>query len=183
MTRDEQITAALAELAPPPARRDQCRRSIAVVLEWVDTQCKAVSVNKFFVSKRGKAQIRRYRNASMEVQAAYDAFDPSIVRWFSLAEVASIKGIPTVIDREIEKADHLIKPSPSPKRDAVRPKTAVRAAYSLLVKWGHEPAVTRGGKWEKLARILAGGPIYVFEHMRTYHTYLADHRAADRTRA
>jgi hypothetical protein len=183
MTRDEQITAALAELAPPRARRDQCRRSIALVLDWVDRQCKAVNINKFFVSKRGKAQIRRYRDAWMEVQAAYDAFDPSIVRWFSLAEVASIEGIPTVVDREIEKADHLIKPSPRPKRDAVRAKAAVRAAYSLLVKWGHQPAVTRGGKWEKLSQILAGGPIYVFEHMRTYRAYLADQRAADRTRA
>jgi len=183
VTRDKQITAALAELAPPRARRDQCRRSIALVLDWLDAQCKAVSVNKFFVSKRGKAQIQRYRNALMEVRAAYGAFDSSIVRWFSLAELASIEGIPTVIDREIEKADHLIKPSPRPKRDAVRAKAAVRAAYSLLVKWGHQPAVTRGGKWEKLAQILAGGPIYVFEHMRTYRTYLADQRAADRTRA
>jgi hypothetical protein len=89
------------------------------MLGWVDARCKGVNAHKFFVSKKGKAQVRRYRNALMEVRAAYSAFDPSIVRCFSLAELAFIKGIPTVIDREITTADAVLtQPSPQPKRDA-----------------------------------------------------------------
>ena len=145
MTRDEQIEAALAELAPPPARRDECRQIIALTLDWVDARCKAVNTHKFFVSKKGNAQVLRYRKALTEVRAAYNAFDPSIARWFSLAELASIAGEPTVIDREIAKTDPLIRSSPPPKPDAVRPKAAVAAAYALLVKWGHEPPSPAAG--------------------------------------
>jgi hypothetical protein len=44
---------------------------------------------------------------------------------------------------------------------------AVVAACSLLQWWGHKATVTRNGKWELLAKVLAGDA-YVFEHMRAF---------------
>jgi hypothetical protein len=46
---------------------------------------------------------------------------------------------------------------------------AVAAAYDLLKWWGHKAPVTRGGKWEKLAKILAGDrDVDLFDHLREF---------------
>jgi hypothetical protein len=45
----------------------------------------------------------------------------------------------------------------------------VRVAHELLVWWNHEVPVTRGGKWEQLAKIVAGGlNVDFFEHLREF---------------
>ena len=79
-------------------------------------------------------------------------------------------GGPTVIDREIARAETFLAwPSPPPRRDATRNKTAVAAAYDLLDGWGHNAAVTRSGKWARLAKILAGDrTVDLFDHMREF---------------
>jgi hypothetical protein len=102
--------------------------------------------------------------------AAYHSLDPAIRPWFSLAETAYISGKPTVIDREITMAaTFLARPSRSPRRDASRNKVAVGVANYLLEWWGHKGSVTRGGKWEKLAKILTGDlTIDLFDHLREF---------------
>jgi hypothetical protein len=45
----------------------------------------------------------------------------------------------------------------------------VAAAYDLLQWWGHKAAVTRGGKWAQLAKILAGDQtVDLFDHLREF---------------
>jgi hypothetical protein len=63
----------------------------------------------------------------------------------------------------------LDRPSPPPRRDATRNKAAVAAAYDLLEWWGQKAAVTRGGKWAQLAKILTGDQtVDLFDHLRDF---------------
>jgi hypothetical protein len=169
MTHEEQISESLKLLAPPPSRLDECRHDIERALKYVESMSQAVHTHKVFGSKKGKADLRRYIKALRDVKTAYGKLHPAIKPWFSLSEIAYIVGQPTVIDREIGKAElFLTRPSLPPKPDAIMAKAAVPAAHSMLGWWGHEASVTRGGKWENLANILAGGRAAVFEHMRTF---------------
>src|SRR5437660_12542402 len=68
-------------------------------------------------SKAGKAGVRRYCAALRRVRTAYQSLDPAIRPWFSLAEIAYVAGKPTVIDREIARAESFLdRPSPPPRR-------------------------------------------------------------------
>jgi hypothetical protein len=104
------------------------------------------------------------------LQQAYNSIDPAIKPWFSLVEIAYIPGKATVIDREIAKAETFLnRPSPPPRRDASRNKAAVAAAFDLLGWWGHKATVTRGGKWAKVAKILAGDKATdLLDHLREF---------------
>jgi hypothetical protein len=168
MRRAEQIAAALALLAPPPSECEECRHDIEQMLDWVDSRSRAARADKTFTSKRGKASLRRYVKALRQLKAAYDALGPSIKPWFSLAETAYVVGKPTVIDRELAKAEPLLAKSAPPKPNAVRAKPAVDTAANLLRWWGHKVSVTRNGKWERLAQAFAGDGVFVFEHMRAF---------------
>jgi hypothetical protein len=169
MTHEEQISESLKLLAPPRGRRNECRRDIERALNYVESTSQAVHTHKVFGSKKGKADLRHYIKALRDVKTAYGRLHSAIKPWFSLSEMAYIVGQPTVIDREISKAElFLARPSPPPQPDAIRAKAAVPIAHSMLGWWGHKVSVTRGGKWEKLAKVLAGGQTAVFEHMRTF---------------
>jgi hypothetical protein len=165
VTRAEQIDAVLALLEPPPSERGGWRRQIEHVLGSIDWRCKTEAGFKAPVSKKGKPALRCYVKALGQLQAAYDALPLSMRPWFSLSESAYVAGKPSVIDRELAKAEPLLAKSVPPKRDAVLGKAAVAAAYHLLLLRGHKPNLTRGGKWERLAKVLANGAP-VFEHMR-----------------
>jgi hypothetical protein len=121
-------------------------------------------------SKKGKAGLRRYYAALRRLRDAYSNLDPAIKRWFSLEETAYVAGKPTVINREIAKAESfLVRPSPPPRRDASRNKAAVAWAYHLLRWWGHKATVTRNGEWARLAKILAGDQtVDLFDHLRAF---------------
>ncbi len=170
MTRDQQIRKALALLAPPPSQRAECRHDIAVALDRVEHGAAAARSFRVAGAKKGKAGVKRYCAALRRLRAAYNALDPAIRPWFSLAEMAYIVGKPTVIDREIGRAKAFLeRPSPPPRRDASRNKTAVAAAYDLLKWWGHKATVTRGGKWAQLAKILTGDmTVDLFDHLREF---------------
>jgi hypothetical protein len=169
VTRDEQVEAALALLAPAAAKREQCRRNVDLMLDFIDRGCKTVPALKMFGSKEGKAKVRRYANALCELQAAYDALG-LIKPWFSLTEIACVAGNETaVIERELAKTEAILaKPSARPKPEAIRGKFSVAAAHHLLLRWGHKASVTRGGRWERLAKALAGDDLSVFEHVRAF---------------
>jgi hypothetical protein len=170
LTRNEQIRKALELLAPPPDCRRECEYDITLCLSIVTQRADVARSFRMARSKEGKARIRRYYAALREVLAAYRALDPAIRPWFSLAETAYVAGKPTVIDREIARAEaFLSRPSPRPRREASRNKAAVAAAYDLLRWWGRKAAVTRGGEWAELAKILAGNrTVDLFDHLRAF---------------
>ena len=168
MTRDQQIRKALELLAPPPGERAECQYDIGLALDRVESGAAAARSFRVAGSKKGKAGLRRYCAALRRLRTAYRSLDPAIRPWFSLAETAYVAGKPTVIDREIARAESLLDwPSPPPRRHASRNKAAVAAAYDLLQWWGRKAAVTRGGKWAQLAKILAGDrTVDLFDHLR-----------------
>ena len=170
MTRDQQIRKGLELLAPPPGERAECQYDIGLALDRVESGAAAVRSFRVAGSKKGKAGLRRYCAALRRLRTAYRSLDPAIRPWFSLAETAYVAGKPTVIDREIARAESLLDwPSPPPRRHASRNKAAVAAAYDLLQWWGRKAAVTRGGKWAQLAKILAGDrTVDLFDHLRKF---------------
>jgi len=157
MTREERVAEALELLAPPSERRAECEHDIQRMLDWVVDGCAASTRHKAFGSKRGKASLDRYKTALHDVQAAFAALDPAIKPWFTL---------PDGIERELGRTD--LRKSRPPKPDAVATKLATMTSYSLLVWWGHRPALSRGGDWARLTKILAGSGASPFEHMRGF---------------
>lgn len=170
MTINQQIRKALELLAPSAGERAECERDIKVMLERVERGAAATRSFRVADSKKGKAEVSRYYAALRRLRIAYSSLDPAIRRWFSLAETAYVAGKPTVIDREIARAEMFLdRPSPPPRRDATRNKAAVAAAYQLLEWWGQKAAVTRGGKWAQLAEILTGDQaVDLFDHLRDF---------------
>jgi len=170
VTRAEQIRKALELLAPPPRERAECKHDIGLALDRVEWGARTARSFRVGGSKKGKAGLRRYVAALRRLRIAYHCLDPAIRPWFSLAETAYVAGKPTVIDREIARAEAFLdRPSPPPRRQASRNKVAVAAAYDLLKWWGHKAAVTRGGKWAELAKILAGDlAVDLFDHLRAF---------------
>jgi hypothetical protein len=170
VTRDQQIRKALELLAPPPRERAECQHDIGLALDRVKLGAAAARSFRVAGSKEGKAGLRRYHAALRRLRNAYFSLDPAIRPWFSLAETAYVAGKSTVVDREIAKAELILdRPSPPPRRDASRNKAAVAAAYDLLHWWSHKAAVTRGGKWAQLAKILAADlTVDLFDHLREF---------------
>jgi hypothetical protein len=170
VTRDQQIRKAVALLAPPPHERAECRHDIGLTLDWVERRAATARSFRVAGSKKGKAGLRRYFAALQRLRTAYSNLDPAIRPWFSLAESAHVTEQPTVLDREIAKAEAFLdRPSPPPRREASRNKAAVAAACDLLKWWGHKIAVTRNGKWAQLSKILVGDQaIDLFDHLRAY---------------
>jgi hypothetical protein len=170
VTRAQQIRKALELLAPPPRDRAECEHDIGLSLDRVERGAAMARSFRVAGSKKGKAGLRRYLAALRRLRTAYYSIDPAIRPWFSLAETAYVARKPTIIDREIARAEALLdRPSPPPRRDASRNKAAVAAAYDLLRWWGHKAAVRRGGKWAELAKILAGDlTVDLFDHLRAF---------------
>jgi hypothetical protein len=170
MTINQQIRKALELLAPSLGDRAECQHDIEVALERVERGTAAARSFRVAGSKNGKAGIIRYYAALRRLRAAYASLDPAIRPWFSFAETAHVAGKPTIIDREIARAEMFLdRPSPPPRRDATRNKAAVAAAYDLLEWWGQKAAVTRGGKWAQLAEILTGDQtVDLFDHLRDF---------------
>jgi hypothetical protein len=170
MTRDEKIRKALEVLKPPPRQRAECQHDIELALDMLEQRAVAARSFRVAKSKKGKAGLKRYYAALLRLRNAYQSLDPAIRPWFSLVETAYISGKPTIIDREITMAEvFLAQPSASPRRDASSNKIAVGVASYLLDWWGHKASVTRGGKWEKLAKILTRDVTTdLFDHLRKF---------------
>jgi hypothetical protein len=173
VTRDQQVRNALELLAPRPQERPECQHDVGLALDRVERGAAAARSFRVAGSKKGKAGLKRYCAALRRLRNAYYSLDPAIRPWFSLVETAYVAGKATVIEREIAKAKvFLDRPSLSPRRDASWNRAAVAAAYDLLEWWGHKAAVTRGGKWAQLAKILAGDRIDrtvdLFDHLREF---------------
>ena len=170
MTIGQQIRKARELLAPPRHQRVECLHDISRALVASNTALPLRDLSGWLARTKGKAGLKRYCAALQRLRNAYNSLDPAIRRWFSLAETAYVAGNTTVIDREIAKAElFLNRPSLPPRRDASRHKIAVAAAYDLLEWWGHNAAVTRGGKWAQLATILAGDrTVDLFDHLREF---------------
>lgn len=164
MTRDQQIRKALELLAPPAAEREECRHEICLALDRVENFTALARSSRAARSKK-KGGLLRYHAALRRLLIAFDTLDPALMPWFNLAPLSTTR---TAIEKEIEKAKLLLaQPSAPPRRDGGRNKAAAAAAYDLL-KWrGHAATLTRGGRWEKLAKILARDlTVDLFDHLR-----------------
>jgi hypothetical protein len=169
VTKDQQIRKALELLAPPPDDRAECEHDIRLALYLVEQRATAARSFRMFRSKKGKAGLSRYHGALRRLRNAYNSLDPAISPWFSLAEAAHVPGKPTIVDREIARTETLLNcPSRLPRREANRADAAVSAASDLLHWWLHKVAASRRGKWDKLAKILAGGSADLFDHLRKF---------------
>jgi hypothetical protein len=167
MTRAQQIAKALALLAPPPAELEECKHEIGLALDLVKNN--AASAQAFrAASSKNKGGLMRYYAALWRLRNAFNSLDPLIRPWFSLADPAYATG--KALEKEIAKAkEFLNRPSAPPRRHASRNQAAVAAAYNLLAWRNKKASVTRGGKWDKLAKILAGDlTVDLFEHLREF---------------
>jgi hypothetical protein len=146
VTRDQQIRKARELLAPPPVQRAECQHDIGLALDRVEHRAAAARSFRVAGSKQGRAGPRRYGAALGRLRNAYHSLDPAIRPWFSLAETAYVAGKPTVIDREIAKAEEfLARPSPPPRRDASRNKAAVAMAWHCSGGGDTTPVSRAGG--------------------------------------
>ena len=166
MTRDQQIRKALKLLAPPAAEREECRHEIRLALDRVENFTASARSSRASRSKK-KGGLPRYHAALRRLLNAFDFLDPALKPWFNLAPGFTTR---TTIEAEIAKAESILaQPSAPPRRDGSRNKAAVAAAYDLLTWRGHNATVTRGGRWEKLAQILADDlTVDLFDHLRKF---------------
>jgi hypothetical protein len=166
MTRLRQIQQALELLAPAAAEREQWRHQICLALNRVENVTILARSSRAGRSKK-KGGLEVYRAALRRLLIAFDSLDPALTPWFNLNPRSTTR---TTIEKEIEKADLIMaQPSAPPRRDGSRNKAAVAAAYDLLTLLGHSAPITRGGRWEKLAKILAGNQkVDLFDHLRKF---------------
>jgi hypothetical protein len=167
MTRDHQIAQALALLAPPPAQREECKYELVRALDRIENTA-GFARSCRVASSKNKGGIASYYAALRRLRSAFRALDPAIKPWFSFADPAYATG--QALKKEITKVEKFLnRRSAPPRRHASHSKTAVRAAHDLLGWWNHEATVTRGKKWDKLAKILAGDlTVDLFEHLREF---------------
>ena len=167
MTRNQQIAKALTLLTPPHAQREECRYEIVRALDRIENTA-GFTRSCRMASSKNKGGITSYYAALRRLRSAFRALDPAIRDWFSLADPAYATG--KALEKEIAKAEKFLnRRSARPRRHASHSKAAVGAAHDLLGWWNHEATVTRGGKWDKLAKILAGDlTVDVFEHLREF---------------
>jgi hypothetical protein len=167
MTRDQQVAKALALLAPPPTQREECNYEIRRALDRIENAT-AFARSCRAANSKNKGGLTSYHAALRRLRSAFSALDPAIRPFFSFADSAYATG--EMLDKEIAKAEGFLnRPPAPPRRHASRSKAAVGAAYDLLGWWNHEAMVTRGGKWDKLAKILAGDVTAdLFDHLRGF---------------
>jgi hypothetical protein len=111
MNRNQKIRRALNVLTPV-AKRAECLHDIGLALDAVEQRSAAERSFRVAVSKKGKAELRRYYAALRRLRDTYRELDPAIKRWFSLEEAVYVAGKTTVIDREIAKVNaFLARPS------------------------------------------------------------------------
>jgi hypothetical protein len=166
MSRDQQIRKALQLLAPPAAEREECRHEICLALDRVEHVTALARSSRAGRSKK-KGGLLRYHAALRRLLIAFDTLDPALRPWFSLPPRSTTR---SAIEAEIAKAESILaQPSAPPRRDGGRNKPAAEAAYDLLTWRGHSATLTRGGRWEKLAKILAGDlTVDLFDHLRKF---------------
>jgi hypothetical protein len=166
MSRDQQIRKALQLLAPPAAEREECRHEIWLAFDRVERFTASARSFRAGRSKK-KGGLLRYHAALRRLLIAFDSLDPALRPWFNLAPGFTTR---TAIEAEIGKAESILaQPSAPPRRDGSRNQAAAKAAYDLLTWRGHDATVTRRGRWEKLAKILAGDlTVDLFDHLRKF---------------
>ena len=167
MKRDQKIVKALALLAPPAAQREECKYEIRRALDRIENTAGFARSCRVAVSKNNGG-LKSYYAALRRLRSACNALDPAIKPFFSFADSAYPTG--KMLEKEIAKVEGILnRPSASPRPHASQSKAAVKVAHDLLGWWNHEATVTRGGKWDKLAKILAGDQIAdLFDHLRAF---------------
>jgi hypothetical protein len=167
ITKEQRIRKALELLAPPPAEREECKHEIQLALDMLENEA-ALAQSVRAVGSKAKGGLKRYDAALRRLLAAFKSLDPAIKPWFSYADpnYEAVQGI----EAEINKVEEFLKrPSATPSPSANWNQAAVAAAHTLLTWRKQNAAITRGGKWEKLAKILAGDQnTGLFDHLRKF---------------
>jgi hypothetical protein len=154
LTRERQIERALEILAPPPDKREICRRNIEFMLEDVEAFRGNTAKLKLTRSKARTRAWNRYRQTAKRLRADHDA-------------LAATGFVPPIKfdDREIQDLErhHRNWLAFIGKEEA----RVVEWARELLRQWHpHErPTTTNGGRWWGLSWVLLG-------ENRDLHRYL-----------
>jgi hypothetical protein len=161
VTLEQQVSAALRILDPPPTERERCRLQINYALAIISKREETIQLSSFVKSKRLTGAWRAVHKAARRMKAALDALKRA--GW----------GYPHHID---EPALNLLIDYSAPENEywkfvPISPETkaysAARLAYLLLDRWGINVTLTRKGPWARLAAELYGDPkADLFRQMR-----------------
>jgi hypothetical protein len=156
-------------LAPEQTDRNECRDDIQSILVIVE----GIRVHVDFIKDRSSYKsiiaIPTYEAALRRLVNAGDALTKY---WRSQLYPDELVGL-------LKDAINRCKPAvPGPAQAAPKASRSARGssqklrvatyyAWELLFKWGHEPTLTRRGKWDRLAGILYGDPEKTFSRHMT----------------
>jgi hypothetical protein len=160
-SEQKQVDAALKILAPAERARKRCTKDIGSALSdiWFVANDKPnikqvkIALNDYIKAlKRCQTKYRALRKAEnnpVNKKVYEDFFDDFFSQEIAICE------------------DQLKQPTRPPRRTAYKQKAAVEAARSLITKYCGKQnlAKTRGGKWHRLSKILAGDEKDPFRHM------------------
>jgi hypothetical protein len=156
VTRDVQIQSALELLEPQPDRRDECERDVKRALRIIKLETTAGVVG----SKKYKIALRSFQKVLERAEAARKKLIGLERMWTEEGDDEDL--LPLGFNQWIAYCERQLGPQPRRRvhdRRAGNPKyLAADWAKDLLVHWGHEASIRRGGRWARLAAVLYGDP-------------------------
>ena len=183
MTRKQQIRGGLGELVPSPRGHDveTVRRMVECVLDRVSRDAGMARKDRRASAQPSRRNLQRFLKTARRLKSDFQALDPAHKPY--LAEVVAhpigIQPLP-LIDRLIFQATALLNKPPAKrqrpgKRGVIASdlrRVAAQWADALLLWCGHVSgpawsAITRGGKWEEITKLLIGDEdAEVLNHLR-----------------
>jgi hypothetical protein len=156
VTRDVQIQSALELLEPQPDRRDECERDVKRALDIIKLETTAGVVG----SKKYKIALRSFQKVLRRAEAARRNLIGLERMWTEEGDGDDL--LPLGFNQWIVYCERQLGPQPRRRlhdRRAGNPKyLAAYWAKDLLLHWGHEASIRRGGRWARLAAVLHGDP-------------------------
>jgi hypothetical protein len=175
VTRDQQIRAALALLAPPAPERSACRAHIEIALKEIDR------VLDLKVSSKDATNARSaYHRALLKLQSAHNALVAAGgFGFFKLGDIG--RAIEATKTGRVYYADPPGPISAELRIEGLKTRKAAELAHELIARWraGEEIVTTRHRTWWKLAAILygdAGADLY--QHLRAVKYAQAKNKAS-----
>lgn len=159
VTPDLQIQSALGLLTPQPDRRDECERDVKRALDIIKLETTAGVVG----SKKYKIALRSFQQVLERAEISRKNLIGLELMWTEEGDGEDL--LPLGFNQWIAYCERQLGPQPRRRlhdihaRRAGNPKyLAAYWAKDLLVHWGHEASIRRGGRWAKLAAVLYGDP-------------------------
>lgn len=161
LTPDQQMRKALVLLAPPRAKRDQCKRDIEAALENIN---EGDGLEAQPNSGPVREAVERLLKQLEDCERAYKAL-------FKLDHAHAHELMsPLDLSEQISLYKEWLSVGPGPPRkSAAKQQAAVKDARTLVLNYRGEKEArkTRGNAWHELAAILFGDDQHdLFNHMR-----------------